>query len=142
MTSGFKNAYLILCQRFPPRPIRGRRQFRQTQAVIDRLIDKAGGLSRPEREYLATLGALVYEYEERTVEIPAIHGADLVRVLIEERGLRQKDLTPIFRSESIASAVLNGRRQLTRRHIEELARFFHTSPAVFFPDSEAARKVA
>jgi len=39
--------------------------------------------------------------------------------------------------------VLNGRRQLTRRHIEELARFFHASPAVFFLDSEAAaRKVA
>ncbi len=52
---------------------------------------------------------------------------------MEERGLRQKDLVPIFKTESIVSDILNNRRQLTTRHIQELAKFFNISPAAFFP---------
>ncbi|HEY9299418.1 MAG TPA: transcriptional regulator, partial [Phormidium sp.] len=62
-----------------------------------------------------------------------IYGVELLKVLIEEFVLRQKDLVPIFKTESIVSDVLSGKRQLTTRHIEELAKFFHVSPAVFFP---------
>jgi HTH-type transcriptional regulator / antitoxin HigA len=39
---------------------------------------------------------------------------------------------PIFKTESIVSDVLNGKRKLTVQHIKELAQFFHISPAVFF----------
>jgi HTH-type transcriptional regulator/antitoxin HigA len=52
--------------------------------------------------------------------------------LLDEFGLRQKDLVPIFKTESIVSAVLNGQRQLTANHIRQLAEFFHISPAAFF----------
>lgn len=46
-----------------------------------------------------------------------------------------KDLVPIFKTESIVSDILKKRRKLTTRHIEELAKFFHISPAAFFPIS-------
>jgi len=39
----------------------------------------------------------------------------------------------IFATESVASEVLAGRRELTRKHIEELARFFKVSPAALSP---------
>jgi HTH-type transcriptional regulator / antitoxin HigA len=58
-----------------------------------------------------------------------------LNVLIEEWGLKQKELVAIFKTESIVSAVINGHRQLTVEHIERLAEFFHVSPAVFFPQS-------
>ena len=143
MTRGFRQECLKLCEQFPPRAVQSRRQFREMQAVIDRLIDKPAKLTSAESEYLATLGALIHDYEERTVRIPPLHGAELIRSLLVDRGLRQKDLAPVFGTESIVSAVLNGRRKLSRRHIENLAAFFRLSPAVFFPEPfPAAKEVA
>ena len=90
-------------------------------------------MSPEESDYLNVLGALVFEYEQSIEPIPDIYGGELLKVLIQERELRQKDLIPIFKTESIVSDVLNGKRQLTVRHIQELAHFFQLSPAVFFP---------
>jgi HTH-type transcriptional regulator/antitoxin HigA len=46
--------------------------------------------------------------------------------------LRQKDLAPLFGSESIVSEVLSGKRGLNKRHIEKLSRRFKVSPELFF----------
>jgi HTH-type transcriptional regulator/antitoxin HigA len=78
------------------------------------------------------LGLLVYEYEEKYVLIPDLNGVELLKALIDELGLKQKDLVPIFKTESIISDVLNGKRKLTVEHIEKLADFFQVSPSVFF----------
>ena len=51
---------------------------------------------------------------------------------MEAHGLRQKDLTDIFGTESIASEVLHGKRELTKGHIKRLSVRFGVSPAVFF----------
>ena len=59
-------------------------------------------------------------------------GVELLQALIDEFELKQKDLVPIFKTESIVSAVLNGRRKFTVEHIEKLADFFNISPAAFF----------
>jgi HTH-type transcriptional regulator/antitoxin HigA len=142
MTRGFEDEYLALCRRFPPRAITSRRQLQQTEAIIDRLVDSPGKLSRAQREYLNTLGTLVLDYEEEHVPIPDLDGVDLLHQLIKDRGLRQKDLIPVFKTESIASAILKRRRELTRRHIEGLARFFDVPPAVFLPDLRRNAKVA
>lgn len=127
------NDYIELLKAFPPRPITSEDELMETQEVIDSLLDK-DELSKEEQDYLNVLGTLVYEYEQKQDPIPDIYGVDLLKVLIEEFGLRQKDLVPVFKTESIVSDVLNGKRQLTTRHIEELANFFHVSPAVFFPN--------
>jgi HTH-type transcriptional regulator / antitoxin HigA len=131
-SSPSEDVYISLLQRFAPRPIRSDEQLDAVQAVIDSLLDRAQ-LTPEEKDYLNVLGTLVYEYEQTLEPIPDIYGVELLKVLIEERSLKQKDLVPIFRTESIISDVLHGRRQLTTRHIQELAQFFHISPAAFFP---------
>ena len=128
------DAYISLLQRFAPRPIYSETQLEEAQAVIDSLIDQSH-LTPEEKDYLNVLGTLVYEYEQTLEPLPDIYGVELLTVLIEERSLKQKDLVPIFRTESIISDVLHGRRQLTTRHIQELAQFFHISPAAFFPQN-------
>jgi HTH-type transcriptional regulator/antitoxin HigA len=116
---------------FPPRPITSEADLSATQAVIDALLDQ-GELKPEEQAYLNVLGALVYDYERQHVPIPDISGVELLKVLIAEFDLRQKDLVPIFKTELIISDILNGKRKLTVQHIKELAQFFHISPAVFF----------
>lgn len=124
--------YIDLLTIFPPRPIKSEEDLSATQDVIDSLIDK-GYLTPDEQDYLDLLGTLVYEYELMYVEIPDIYGVELLKSLMEELGLRQKDLVPIFKTESIVSDVVNYRRKLTVRHIQELAKRFKISPAAFFP---------
>ncbi len=124
--------YIKLLLQFPPHTITNDEELEATQTQIDRLLDR-NELSPEESDYLNVLGALVFEYEQAQEPIADIYGVELLKVLIQERQLRQKDLVPIFKTESIVSDILNGKRQLTVRHIQELARFFHLSPAVFFP---------
>ncbi len=134
MMSGSRNtsAYIELIKTFPPRPIGSEEELRATQKVIDSLIDR-GELTLDEQDYLNVLGSLVYEYEQLHHEpIPDIHGVELLKALIAQYNLRQKDLVPIFKTESIVSAVLSGQRNLTATHIRKLADFFHISPSAFF----------
>jgi HTH-type transcriptional regulator/antitoxin HigA len=133
MTPGLdkSKSYIELLQEFPPRPIKSEEELLATQKVIDSLIDRVS-LTLDESDYLNVLGTLVYEYEQSLERIPDIYGVELLKVLMEEHGLLQKDLVPIFKTESIVSDILKERRQLTKRHIEELAKLFHVSPAAFF----------
>ena len=124
--------YIDLLITFPPRLIKSEEDLSATQDVIDSLIDR-GSLTPDEKDYLNLLGTLVYEYEQKQSKIPDIYGVDLLKFLIEESGIRQKDLVAIFKTESIVSDILNNRRKLTARHIQELAKMFNISPAAFFP---------
>jgi HTH-type transcriptional regulator/antitoxin HigA len=130
-------SYCELLQWFPPRPITSEEQYCQTQQVIDTLIDKAD-LTPDEEEYLDLLGTVLYMYEELHVHIPDIWGIELIKAFLSERNLRQKELVPIFKTESIVSAVLNRHRKLTVKHIEKLAEFFRVSPSLFFKNNELA----
>jgi HTH-type transcriptional regulator / antitoxin HigA len=134
MTRGLTKpkSYIQLLQSFPPRPITKEAELSATQVVVDTLLDRPT-LTSEEQDYLNVLGTLIYEYEQTLEPLPDVCGVELLKVLMEEHDLRQKDLVEIFKTESIISAVLHGRRKLTVEHIQKLAEFFHVSPAAFFP---------
>ncbi len=125
-------SYTNLLISFPPRPIKSEEDFEKTQIIVDKLLDK-GNLTEEEEDYLFVLGMLIHEYEEKQDLVPDIYGVELLKVLIEETNLKQKDLVPIFKTESIVSDVLKGKRKLTVEHIQKLGDFFKVSPSVFFP---------
>jgi HTH-type transcriptional regulator / antitoxin HigA len=122
--------YQQLLVAFPPRPVKSEADLDAIQKVINSLIDKSE-LSADEQEYLSVLGSLISEYEQKYHPIPDIFGIELLKVLIEEQSLKQKDLLPIFKTESIISDVLHGKRKLTIRHIKGLAVFFKVPASVF-----------
>lgn len=132
--------YIQLLQKFPPRTITNDQELEATQKVIDRLLDRPQ-LTEDESDYLNVLGTLVFDYEQKSEPIPDIYGVELLKVLLIERQLRQKDLVPVFKTESIVSDILNGKRQLTVRHIQELAQFFNLSPAVFLPEEQNLKAI-
>lgn len=142
MTPGSEmSSYQKLMHDFLPRPIETEADFEAMQQEIDRLLDK-GDLSPDESDYLHLLGTLVADFEVRAEE-PAdydLRGVALIRGLLALHGLKQKDLTPIFKTKSIVSAVLNGKRPLTANHINKLAAFFNLPHGLFFePDSMPVR---
>lgn len=136
-----EDKYFQLLQKFPPRTINNDEELDKTIAVIDNLLDRKS-LSPDELDYLNVLGTLVSDYEQKEEPFPDIYGVELLKVLIAERDLRQKDLVVVFKTESIVSDILSGKRQLTLRHIQELAQFFNLAPAIFLPKKGSLKAIA
>ncbi|MGB2926814.1 MAG: hypothetical protein WBB82_16055 [Limnothrix sp.] len=127
-------SYIDLLQAFPPRPIKSVEEFDAVQVVIDALLDSQE-MTTDQQDYLNVLGTLIHEYEEKNIVIPDLCGVELLKALIDEFSLKQKDLVSVFKTESIVSDILKGKRKFTVEHIEKLATFFHVSPSVFLNHS-------
>lgn len=56
----------------------------------------------------------------------------MLRLLMEQHSLNTTDFEAEIGRKSLVSQILNGHKQLTRRHIENLAKRFRISPAQFF----------
>jgi len=115
-----------------PAPITSERQHEEYLLVLDRLASKENP-TREEEKYATVLMTLIEAYEEEHHSIPDASPLEVLRALMDANSLRQKDLVPIFGSESIVSEVLHKKRDLNKAHIERLSRRFRVSPAVFFP---------
>ncbi len=109
-------------------------------AKIDTLLDSAS-LSPGSAAYLDALTDLVSVYEDKTVHFPRVRGRDVLRHLMEEHDLQQKDLVAIFGAKSVVSAVLSGQRRLALNHIAKLSAYFGV-PADVFIDSPGLAEVA
>lgn len=126
--------YLDLVKEYPLIPIRSKASAVAAQNRINSILDRTGGcLNQEQLSYIDTLSVLLDEYDRKEESITDIHGIDLLKVLMKQKGLRQKELVSIFKTESIVSEVLSGQRNLTVEHIRKLADYFKVSPSAFFP---------
>src|ERR1700681_802793 len=114
-----------------PTPIASERQHKEKFSVLDKLASKDNPTNEEEK-YAEVLMALIEAYEKEHHSIPDASPVEVLRTLMDANDLRQKDLAPIFGSESIVSEVLHKKRGLNKTHIEKLSKRFNISPAVFF----------
>jgi HTH-type transcriptional regulator/antitoxin HigA len=98
---------------------------------LEALHDR-GNLS-PEEEALAELLTLLIEdFERRHYVFESPSPVEVLRELMDANGLIQADLIDVFGSPSVISEVLNGKRDLSKKHIVGLSARFHVSPELFF----------
>jgi HTH-type transcriptional regulator/antitoxin HigA len=114
-----------------PTPITSERQHEEYLSVLDKLASKNNPTSEEEK-YAEVLMALIEAYEEEHHPVADASPVEVLRALMDANDLRQKDLVPIFGSESIVSEVLHKKRALNKTHIEKLSKRFRISPAAFF----------
>lgn len=114
-----------------PSPITSERQHEHYLAVLEQMAAKANPTPEEEK-YAEVLITLIEAYEEGHHAIPDASPVEVLQALMDAHDLRQKDLVPVFGSESIVSEVLHKKRALNKTHIERLSKRFHVSPAVFF----------
>ncbi len=80
--------------------------------------------SPSEAQAIELLTLLVDRYEQAYYSVPVADAISVVRFLIEQHGLTQRDLIPQFGSESAVSMFLRGQRKLTLDQVRKLgARF-------------------
>src|SRR5271169_1804511 len=114
-----------------PTLITSDRQHEEYLSVLEKLASKVNP-TREEEMYAEVLMSLIEAYEEEHHSIPDASPVEVLRALMDANDLRQKDLVPIFGSESIVSEVLHKKRRLNKTHIEKLSKRFRVSPAAFF----------
>ncbi|MGA9156516.1 MAG: helix-turn-helix domain-containing protein [Candidatus Sulfotelmatobacter sp.] len=95
--------------------------------------------SSVEMEAVELLTLLVERYEQEHYPIPAADPVSVVRFLIEQQNLTQRDLIPQFGSESAVSMFLNGQRNLTLEQVRKLSTRFELPTDVFIPKAVGAK---
>jgi len=131
-------AYLNLLTRFRLKPITSDHELDQAIALA-RELDSRADLFPEEDEYVEVLCSLIEAYEDEHYPIPDVSAGDILRFLIDQRGVTQQ---AVSRETGIANstitALLKSGRAMTRRHIEAFARYFRIPPALFVPGNGRA----
>jgi HTH-type transcriptional regulator / antitoxin HigA len=90
--------------------------------------------SAPETEAIDLLTLLIESYEEANYPLPAAGPVALVRFLIDQHHLTQRDLVPQFGSESAVSMFLAGQRKLTLTQVRRLCTRFKLPADLFIAE--------
>src|SRR5271155_1045372 len=124
------SAYAELLAKALPRPIRSNAEHaRVTQTLL--ALDEREDLS-PEEEALAeVLTLLIEDYEEKVHPLPSVSPNESLNALMEERGLKHKDIWPVLGNKGVATEVLSGRRSISKAQAKRLAEFFRVPIDLF-----------
>lgn len=85
-----------------------------------------------EEEAIGLLTLLIERYESEHYPVPHADPVDVLKCLLDQNSLLQRDIAAELGGESTVSLILSGKRRLNRDHIERLSQRFHVSPSVFF----------
>jgi HTH-type transcriptional regulator/antitoxin HigA len=113
-----------------PRVIRNDQEL----AAYTEALFELTALEKPSRDEAAAielLTMLVDRYEQEHYPVPAADAVSVVRFLIEQQSLAQRDLIPQFGSESAVSMFLSGQRKLTLDQVRKLSIRFKLPADVF-----------
>jgi HTH-type transcriptional regulator / antitoxin HigA len=131
----FQMDYIELIRQLPLWPIESADVHRRALALANRLLAKkakSGKLSRGETGYLSVLVELLENYEKAKFPRRRVGDGEMLTHLIEAKDVSQAQ---VERDTGIAaptiSAVIAGRRRLTRDQIGKLSAYFSVAPTVF-----------
>jgi HTH-type transcriptional regulator / antitoxin HigA len=124
------SVYARLLAKSLPRPIRTEAEHQRLTERLLELDDRDD--PSPEEEALAeVLTLLIEDYEERYHPLPRVSPNESLKALMEERGLKHKDIWPILGNKGAATEVLAGRRSISKAQAKRLADFFRVPVDLF-----------
>jgi HTH-type transcriptional regulator / antitoxin HigA len=124
--------YAVLLQKIAPKVIRTEQENEAYTEILYELDRRSKNLTAAEKELAELLTLLIENFEETRYRLPRAKPLDVLRFLMEQHQLKQKDLVKVFGTASVVSEVLSGKRELSKEHIRRLSRRFHVSPELFF----------
>ncbi len=124
--------YSALLTRFPPKVIRTEKENEKYTEILYDLDRRNKTLTPAEKELADLLTLLIEDFEERRYQLPRAEPLEVLRFLMDQHDLKQRDLVDVFGTPSIVSEVLSGKRELNKDHIKRLSERFHVSPELFF----------
>ena len=114
-----------------PRIISTAEEHQRMLGEVEKLMDKGDRRVPEDDAALELMVRLIQDYEEKHHPLPEPSPREMLIYLMEQRGLKQGDLVPLFKSKGYASDVINGRRGISKAMAKQLAGFFHVSADLF-----------
>jgi HTH-type transcriptional regulator / antitoxin HigA len=114
-----------------PQPIQNERQFESMVERLEELDFAKRKLTREEKALREILAALIEVYDKEHHRIPEQPPYEMVRFLMEQRGLKQADLVPVLGSRAQVSDLVNGKRGISKAQAKKLAEYFGVSLELF-----------
>jgi HTH-type transcriptional regulator/antitoxin HigA len=114
-----------------PQPIQNERAFESMVARLEDLDFAKRKLTPEEKALREILAALIEVYEEGHHPIPELPPYEVVKHLMEQRGLKQADLVPVLGSRAQVSDLVNGKRGISKAQARALAGYFGVSIELF-----------
>lgn len=113
-------------------PIHSKAQYGRMVQLMNGLVDEIGSNEKhPLADLLEIVGDIIAVYEGRHYPIADAEPREVLRLLIEQNNLQQKDLATELGSQSVVSEVLSGKREINARQAKALGVRFAVSPGAF-----------
>jgi HTH-type transcriptional regulator/antitoxin HigA len=108
----------------------------KTEAAYKKAVKRAMAIfqvkeNAPEADELALLLVLIKDYEDKHIKIPEVNPIEVVKLKMQERGMKAKDLEPIIGSKGHVSSILSGRRDITLKMAQRLKDYFQLPAEIF-----------
>jgi HTH-type transcriptional regulator / antitoxin HigA len=124
------SVYAKLLAKSLPRPIHSESEHARLTGMLLEL-DERDDLSLEEEALAEVLTLLIEDYEEKTYPLPRVSPNESLNALMEERGLKHKDIWPVLGNKGSATEVLSGRRSISKAQAKRLAEFFRVPIDLF-----------
>ena len=121
-----RDSYMELVLDFPLASIKSDEHLAEAQRVMDRLLAR-GSLDDGAETYLDALSDLVGSYEDEHHAIAPASDSEMLRHLMDARGVSQTQLSSDIAS---ISEVLSGKKNFSRQMIRKLAEYFRVDIGV------------
>ena len=113
---------------YPLNVIRTTTDYEKALKSMEVVFDEETG---PLADYAETLTILITHYEEENFPVKKGQSVGILKFLMAQNNLKQKDLVGVLGGKSTVSEILNGKRPMNLQHIRVLADKFHVEPATF-----------
>ena len=115
-----------------PKAIETEAENERALEIVNHLMSKGEKkLTAEERWLLRMLVRLIEDFEEKAYPIDDAPPRAVLQTLMEDRGLKQIDLAPLFGGRSRVSDVLSGKREISKAQAKALSVFFKVPADLF-----------
>jgi len=125
-------AYAALLAKVPPRVIKTEAENESFIEALYALDKRQPRWNKAERDLAELLTLLIEDFEEKQYALPKCSPVEMLVFLMEQQGLKQKDMVDVFGTASVISEVMHGKRELNKKQIRRLSERFQVSPELFF----------
>ncbi len=115
-----------------PRVIRTKKDYQRAIVEVTRLARLGDSRSVAQTEYYDLLSTLIVAYEREHVSpLPQLPPREFLKEAMDLRGITQKEISDALGDRAAASAILSGKRQISKAQAKRLAALFRVDAGLF-----------
>lgn len=124
--------YGHLLAKASPKVIKTEEENDHMLAIVESLMAKGeNGVTPEEDALLELLTHLIHDFESKAYPIPKSEPHEMLAFLLDQRGLKPRDLWPIIGSKGRVSEILTGKRSISKERAKRLADYFRVGIDLF-----------